>query len=352
LSISEHQDTTTHGQPAANSDAAAPEPGNIEAEHDESGKQVPAATKWGMAGLLLLYSGLGTYALISTLGSSAGPGHPEGVTRSVAVAVGKSAAPSLPESSATPGIPASGIGDLPGRSGRLPNIIEPAQPSTPRDEVLTAISAIAVGPGGTSDGDHPELASLVLAQHSAMSWVTHWYETAYFGNLQNGTGLLLDMGRTVTIRQVKLALGGSPGLWGADLQIRVADTPDLAGLAPVAAADDVGGWVTAKLQAPATGRYVQIWFTKLPLDPQGTFQEHVYGITVHGSAPRPSRSSASWVNVHATSRASHSDRSRSAHHGDGNGHGGNSHGGNSHGGNGHGGHGGGHGGADNGPGHR
>jgi hypothetical protein len=299
-----------------------------------------------MAGLLLVYAGLGTYAVFSTLGSSAGPGHPEGVTRSVAVALGKSAAPSRAQPSATPGTPASGTEDLPGGSAQLPTIkwasgtataraTDPAQPSTPPDEVLTAISAVAVGPDGASDGDHPALASLVLDQHSAMSWVTHWYATAYFGNLQDGTGLLLDMGRTVTIRQVELALGGSPGFWGADLQIRVGDTPDLAGLAPVSAVDDVGGWVTAKLQTPATGRYVQIWFTKLPLDPQGTFQEHVYGITVHGSAPRPSRSSASWVNVHAHSRDSHSGRSRDAHRGDGHGHDGYGNGG--HGGGGYGG---------------
>jgi hypothetical protein len=324
LSIGEHQDATTHDQPAL---------GSVEAEQDESGKRVPPAAKWGMAGLLLVYTSLGTYALVSTLGSSAGPGHPEGVTRSVAVALGKSAAPSRAQSPAEPGTPAPGIEDSPGQPGRLANIkpppgaaaarvTAPARPATPPDEVLMAISATAVGPDGSSDGDHPGLASLVLDRHSAMSWVTHWYATAHFGNLQDGTGLLLDMGRTVTIRQVELALGGSPGLWGADLQIRVGDTPDLAGQAPVAAAEDAGGWVTAKLQAPATGRYVQIWFTKLPLDPQGTFQEHVYGVTVHGSAPRPSRSSASWVNVHATGKASHSGRPRDAHRGGGHGHGG------------------------------
>lgn len=367
MSISEHQDAATRDQSAANGaghgDSRAhggtgghggAALGSIEAEQNESSKRVPPAAKWGMAGLLLVYTGLGTYALVSTIGSSAGPGHPEGVTRSVAIALGKSAAPSRVEPSAAPGTPASssaapgtqasGAAGLPARSGQLPTIKWPsgaadqAQPSTPPDEVLTAISAVAVGPDGASDGDHPALASLVLAPHSEMSWVTHWYATAYFGNLQDGTGLLLDMGRSVTIRQIELALGGSPGFWGADLQIRVGATPDLAGLAPVTAVDDVGGWVTAKLQAPASGRYVQIWFTKLPLDPQGTFQEHVYGITVHGSAPRPSRSSASWVNVHGHSQASHPGRPWNAHRKDGHGYDGYSGTGNH-------GHGGGHGGA-------
>jgi hypothetical protein len=303
LSVSENQDATTHDQPAG--------PGSPEAEQTESGKRVPAAAKWGMAGLLLVYTGLGSYALVSTIGSSAGTGHPEGVTRSVAVALGKSAAPSR---TAASGTGASGTDNL---WGPLANpksasaaarsmATAPMQPATPPDGVLTAISAIAVGPDGASDGDHPELAPLVVGPHSAMSWMTQWYETAHFGNLQDGTGLLIDMGRTVTIRQVELALGGSPGVWGADLQIRVGDSPDLMGLAPVATASDVGGWVTAELQAPATGRYVQIWFTKLPLDQQGTYQEHVYGVTVHGFAPRPSSSSARRVNkIHTTSQTTH-----------------------------------------------
>jgi hypothetical protein len=237
LSISEHQDATTRDQRAANGNAAAPENGpgpdgphaerrdaaleSIEAEQDESGKRVPAVTKWGMAGLLLVYGGLGTYALVSAFGGSAGPGHPEGVTRSVAVALGKSAAPSRAESpaapgtaassSAAPGTAASGTEGLPGRSAQLSTIKWPSGAAVDRaadpDEVLTAISAIAVGPDGSSDGDHPGRASLVLDQHSAMSWVTHWYETAYFGNLQDGTGLLLDMGRRPTSATCKTAPG-------------------------------------------------------------------------------------------------------------------------------------------------
>jgi hypothetical protein len=148
-----------------------------------------------------------------------------------------------------------------------------------------AVSAAAIGPNGAVDGDHPELAPYVIDQRSGMSWVTHWYETAHFGNLQEGTGLLLDMGKPVTIRQVQLALGGSPGFWGADLQIRIGDTPDLAGTTPVAMATDVGGWVSQHLGSAVTGRYVEIWFTKLPLDSWGTYQEHVYGIAVRGYAP-------------------------------------------------------------------
>jgi hypothetical protein len=325
----------------------------LEQEQSDSARRVPAATKWGMAGLLLVYTGLGSYALVSTIG--AGPAHPEGVTRSVAIALGNSAHTSRAGTATAPQAPASGADNLWGNLANIKSassassasagmVTAPAQPAMPPEEVLTAINAVAVGPDGASDGDHPGLARLVLDQNSSMSWVTHWYETAYFGNLQEGTGLLLDMGRTVTIKQVELALGGSPGFWGADLQIRIGDSTDLAGLPPVASATDVGGWVTADLQAPATGRYLQVWFTKLPKDQQGTFQEHVYGITVHGSAPRPSNRSASRVSIHTTAKTI--GRSwgvpgggfgNGAHGDGGSAHGGSAHGGSAHGGSAHGG---------------
>ena len=309
----------------------------LEQEGSDSARRVPAATKWGMAGLLLVYTGLGSYALVSTIG--AGPAHPEGVTRSGAIALGKSAGTSRAGAAATARVPASdadnwwsNLANIKSASsassasaGMVTAPAQPAASSAPPDEVLTAISAVAVGPDGTSDGDHPGLAALALDQDSSMSWATHWYESPYFGNLQDGTGLLLDMGRTVTIKRIELALGGSPGFWGADLQIRVGDSTDLMSLAPVATATDAGGWVTADLGTPATGRYVQVWFTKLPKDQQGTFQEHVYGITVHGSAPRPSSRSASWVNIHTTARTA--SRSPGAHSGGGFGHGAYGHGG-------------------------
>jgi hypothetical protein len=300
LSIDEDQSATTGGD-----------------EQDEYGKRVTTATKWGTGALLLVYAGLGAYSLIFTAGS-AGGGHPEGVTRSVAVALGNSAVRS---GSTAPRVPAPVTATMLGRladakaaSAAAGSLAADALWSATRNEVLMAVSATAIGPNGSSDGDHPELASFAIDRVSAMSWKTHWYDTADFGNLQDGTGLLLDMGRTVTIRQIELELAGSPGFWGANLQIRIGDSPDLAGVAPVMQARDVGGWVTARLHSPATGRYVQIWFTRLPLDAQGTYQEHVYGITVHGS-PRPSSPPARWPGAHTRGHSSHSGHASQPSHG-------------------------------------
>jgi len=242
-----------------------------------------------MAGLLLAYAGLGTYAVASALG--AGPSHPEGVTRSTATALAGSAANGAGGASSS-GTDAGAVAASKSYAARAyaevaanPAVAESGAPPV---EVLTALSATAIGPLGASDGDHPQLAQYVLNPQSRTPWITQWYASAHFGRLKEGTGLLLDMGRVVTIRQVQLALAGGPGLRGADVEIRIGDTPDLAQTKPVAVADDVGGWVMPRLSSPATGRYVQIWFTKLPLDSTGTYQEHVYGVTVQGTVPAPS----------------------------------------------------------------
>jgi hypothetical protein len=94
-----------------------------------------------------------------------------------------------------------------------------------------------------------------------------------------GTGLIVDMGRPVTVTAVRVTLGPAAG---AHFQIRVGNQPALAGLAPVAGSAGPGGVVKLTLASPAQGRYVLVWFTRLPPDPAGTYKAAVYGISVKG----------------------------------------------------------------------
>jgi cytoskeletal protein RodZ len=145
-------------------------------------------------------------------------------------------------------------------------------------QVLTPASVAAFGPAGTADGDDPQRAALAIAGNPATPWYSDWYTTADFGHLQAGTGLLLDLGRTVTVTSVRLALGAS----GADLQLRAGSRPVPAYLPPVASSSGAGGTVQLPLSTPVHVRYLLIWFTKLPPDPAGTYQASVYKITVQG----------------------------------------------------------------------
>jgi cytoskeletal protein RodZ len=157
----------------------------------------------------------------------------------------------------------------------------PKPASTPAAPVqaLTPASAVAFSPYGTDQGDNPQLASLAIDGDPATAWHTDWYTTANFGNLYPGTGLLVDMGRPVTITAARITLGSTPG---ADFQLRAGAAPSLADLPAVANAASAAGVVRLELTAPAHSRYVLIWFTSLPPDPAGTFQASVYDVRLEG----------------------------------------------------------------------
>jgi hypothetical protein len=145
---------------------------------------------------------------------------------------------------------------------------------------LKPVGATVFDPYGDGQGENNSLVPLAIDASRATSWHTQWYATARFGNLKPGTGLLVDMGRAVTITSVRVLLGSASG---ADFQLRAGDTSSsLAGLRPVARAADVGGTVRLRLATPAHARYLLIWFTKLPPDTSGTFQADVYDVKVAG----------------------------------------------------------------------
>jgi hypothetical protein len=97
-------------------------------------------------------------------------------------------------------------------------------------QTLTPVSAAAFGPGG-GQGDNPQLAHLAIDGNRTTGWHTDWYTSARFGNLHPGTGLLLNMGRTVTISSVRINLGR---VSGASFQLRVGAGPSLTDLPLVA----------------------------------------------------------------------------------------------------------------------
>ncbi|HEY6275201.1 MAG TPA: helix-turn-helix transcriptional regulator [Streptosporangiaceae bacterium] len=161
------------------------------------------------------------------------------------------------------------------------NSQSPAAP-TPAPAQLIPVSATAFGPNG---GDNPQLAPLVLGgnggggANGGGGWHTDWYTSASFGGLYLGTGLLLDMGRPVTITAAQITLGPAPG---ASFQLRIGNTPALSGTRTVAQSAGPGGVVRLHLSSPAHGRYVLVWFTGLPPDQSGTFQAAVYHVSLAG----------------------------------------------------------------------
>jgi len=147
----------------------------------------------------------------------------------------------------------------------------------PAARALTPVSVTAAGPGG---GDNSQLAYRAIDASHATAWRTDWYTTARFGNLYPGTGLLLDMGHRVTITGATISLGSARG---ATLQIRVGAARAVAQRPAAARAAGVAGVLRLRFSRPAHGRYVLLWFTRLPVDPAGTFQASVYNIKLTGA---------------------------------------------------------------------
>jgi hypothetical protein len=223
--------------------------------------------KWtaGVVALVVVFVALACYDLIS--GGVASPNRPPASAARTAVEAARAK------------VAASARSATPVPSPRASVTPSPA-PGAVTVGLLTVASATAFGPDGTSDGDHPNLAPGIVNGGDGQAWHSSWYRTPEFGNLQSGTGLLLDLGETVTVSSLRLVLGAPVG---ADIQAQVGNTP-LATEMPVAAsASDVGGTVQLGLTTPASGRYVLIWFTQLPLDSPGKYQVSVYSAAVYGT---------------------------------------------------------------------
>jgi hypothetical protein len=162
-----------------------------------------------------------------------------------------------------------------------------ARPSAPPSPVpavaaptpLPVAAASAFGPSGPGQGDNPLGASLAIDGNAATAWHSDWYATANLNGSQ-GTGLLLDLGRTANVSGVQLTMAPAAG---GSLQLRAGNSPSLASLPVVAQGSIPGGTFTLQTSSPVPARYVLIWFTQLPPNGAGTFQAFVSNVIVSGT---------------------------------------------------------------------
>lgn len=152
--------------------------------------------------------------------------------------------------------------------------------ASPEPTPLPVVSAEAFGPTGPGQGDYPQGASFAVDGNASTAWHTDWYAAANL-NGQPGTGLLLDLGTTVTVSSVQLTLGPAAG---GTVELRAGSAPMPASLPVVAQAAIPGGTLTLQGSSPVSARYLLIWFTQLPPDGAGTYEAFVYNVSVSGLA--------------------------------------------------------------------
>ena len=237
--------------------------------------------------------------------------------------------------------PSAGRPDAPGGRGRDPRPGRRAEPSRVRAGIIAVlVIAVAVGLGVVAYhslvGKHPapgaathhpasartgtavatlrparaqgleennDNANAAIDGNPGTFWQTHYYiGNAVFGGLQQGSGLILDMGRAIRLSSVTVTFGSIPG---ANVQIRIgtpvaplpppsdnttpaqaaADQSFANAMTTVAQQTDVARTVTFPVSSTASGRYVLIWFTKLPpmAGQVNRFQAEIYNVVVKGT---------------------------------------------------------------------
>jgi hypothetical protein len=157
-------------------------------------------------------------------------------------------------------------------------------PSLPQVSALRPVGAAAFGP---SNGDNAPLARYAIDNSTTTDWYTDSYQgSPYFGNLYKGTGLVVDMGKKVSVSSVTVSFGSVPG---AHVRIEVGDNnsgTSPSGATTLGRSGDAFNTIKFTGKSPVTGRYVFIWFTKLaPQQGQsGHFQADVFNVVVRGSS--------------------------------------------------------------------
>ena len=164
----------------------------------------------------------------------------------------------------------------------------------------TGTRAVVLNPVNAAGFDeNGQDARLAIDGNPSTPWVTSWYKgSPYFGGLKNGSGLILDMGHPVRLSSVQVTFGSTPG---ANVELKIGNSnaqgppgidPDPVGQATadamttLASRTNVSDTVTFSVNSTATGRYVLIWFTKLPpwTGHANKYQAEIFNVVVNGSS--------------------------------------------------------------------
>jgi hypothetical protein len=134
--------------------------------------------------------------------------------------------------------------------------------------------------------EQSDMAPYAIDSNPKTAWDSQWYATAEFGGLKSGAGLMIDMGKSVTFRSVVVTFGTTQP--GGDVQLLVGNSAarsaaNLHSMTTVASASGLSGTFTFRISSSATGRYLVIWFTKLPPKAHShTFMAEVFNVTIRG----------------------------------------------------------------------
>jgi serine/threonine protein kinase len=153
----------------------------------------------------------------------------------------------------------------------------PSQSIKPSVRELKPVRADIDNDPPHADTTAPNDISKAIDGNKSSFWTTQHYFDADFGRQRKGIGLVLDMGKTVTVDKVTVVMppSGSPGR----VELHVGDSAKSSDSEAEDTGDAAGIFNLKGKQAK--GRYITLWFTKLPKI--GLYQIKVKDVTVTGT---------------------------------------------------------------------
>jgi serine/threonine protein kinase len=195
----------------------------------------------------------------------------------VAVAGASAAALHLFSNSSPPGSPSH----RPGHSAA-------SSPASSSPVVITPVNASGYDPLNPADkgNENTDHAANVLDGNS-QGWSTQYYFSPHFGNLKSGVGFMLTLPAPARVSSVAVTFGNTPGAV-AELMVGDSDAQSptsLNAMKTVAGPSSVSGQYTFTVHHPALGKYLVIWFTKLPplAGQSGEFEAQIFKVVVKGT---------------------------------------------------------------------
>jgi hypothetical protein len=134
-------------------------------------------------------------------------------------------------------------------------------PDPPAPAPLPVADVSLFHPGG-SGRDGPGDVGQAVDGDPGTAWATQRYNSAQFGNLRPGVGLLLDLGEPREVREARVQVD-TPGL---SLRLHAGDVagPAILDNPPLGVTPSAPAQVAMTPVEPVTARYVVVWIDRLP----------------------------------------------------------------------------------------
>ncbi|MEI2774966.1 MAG: hypothetical protein V9G19_03140 [Tetrasphaera sp.] len=156
--------------------------------------------------------------------------------------------------------------------------VAPTSSAPGSGEALGIVSATGYDPDGNDKSENNDLAPRVYDEDPTSSWQTEGYENPRFSGLKDGVGVLLDMGQVVTPREARLIVPTA-----SPFDLYISNDPGLDGATKIGSGVGNGtNWVTVETGGRTPGRFVIVWFTDAPQQPDGRYRSALAEIVLTG----------------------------------------------------------------------